>query len=197
MAPVTGAEQEGLGIAIGPAPNAMDSTRVAHPASNVESTVGAFHFVAFGTPKAAGSKRGFVLPGTKRVIITDDNPKSRPWKNQVAQAAGLAMDGRQLFNGPLSVEMRFMVARPKGHFGKNGLNATGRASPYPAKKPDALKLARGVEDAMSGVVYRDDAQIVHEVLTKEYGEPERVEVTMTELDGSPVLPPSRHYAVGF
>lgn len=32
--------------------------------------------------------------------------------------------------------------------------------------PDVLKLARGVEDALTGIVWRDDAQIVNESLSK-------------------------------
>ena len=45
-----------------------------------------------------------------------------------------------------------------------------------------LKLARAVEDAMSGVVYRDDAQVVTEVLRKRYGEPARAEVAIRPCD---------------
>ena len=39
-----------------------------------------------------------------------------------------------------------------------------------------LKLTRAVEDALTGLVWRDDAQVVDEVLSKRYGAPERVEV---------------------
>ena len=35
--------------------------------------------------------------------------------------------------------------------------------------PDVLKLARGVEDALTGIVWRDDAQIVNESLNKVVG----------------------------
>jgi Holliday junction resolvase RusA-like endonuclease len=39
----------------------------------------------------------------------------------------------------------------------------------PPVKPDVLKLARAVEDAMSGIIYKDDAQIVTERLCDRYG----------------------------
>ena len=131
----------------------------------------------YGSAKPAGSKRAFVIGGKAR--ITDANKNSKPWKMQVAQHAGEAMqtEGTALFDGPLRVVFTFYVARPKGHFKKDGtLSAAGRRQPYPAVKPDVLKLARGVEDALSGVVYRDDAQIVDEHLKKRYGTPERVEI---------------------
>jgi Holliday junction resolvase RusA-like endonuclease len=154
--------------------------------------------VVYGTAKPAGSKRGFVIPGTTRVSITDANPQSKPWKNQVAQVAGYQMQGRDMFDGPLAVVFRFVVARPRGHFKKDGsLNATGLRNPHPAKRPDVLKLARGVEDALSKVVYRDDSQIVDERLVKEYGEPDRVEITITELGPEPILEPSMQGALKF
>lgn len=138
------------------------------------------HVVVFGTPQPAGSKRAFVINGRARV--TDANAKSRPWKDQVAQHVGEMMLGRPIFEGALRVTFRFVVVRPKGHFkAAGGLSAAGRRRPYPTVKPDVLKLARGVEDALTGVSYRDDAQIVDERLVKEYGHPERVEITIEEI----------------
>ena len=50
-----------------------------------------------------------------------------------------------------------------------------------------LKLARAVEDALTGIVWRDDAQIVDEQLSKVYGEPARVEVDVAELEHATLL----------
>lgn len=136
----------------------------------------ALAFTVHGTPQPAGSKRAFVMQGRARVV--DANRKSAPWKERVAQVAGEIMAGRPLLQGPLEVTLRFFVHRPKGHHGKKGLLPSAPA--FPTVKPDALKLARGVEDALSGVVYRDDAQIVIERLEKHYG-PERVEIEVREL----------------
>jgi Holliday junction resolvase RusA-like endonuclease len=114
--------------------------------------------------------------------VKDDNPKSRPWKLQVAQRAGEAMLGRALFDGPMLLVLRFYRARPKGHFGTSGdLNAKGRRTPLPAVKPDTTKLVRGVEDALTGVVWRDDAQVCGQVALKEYGEPERVVIEVRPI----------------
>jgi Holliday junction resolvase RusA-like endonuclease len=134
-------------------------------------------FTVYGTPAPAGSKKAVPMGGRWGVI--DDSKRSRPWKNDVAQQAGLAMAGHEMLRGPIEVLFRFFVRRPKGHFGKRGLMPSAPA--YPAKKPDVLKLARAVEDALSGVVYNDDAQIVHELLVKEYGEPERVEIEVRPM----------------
>ena len=41
---------------------------------------------------------------------------------------------------------------------------------YPITKPDATKMLRAVEDAMTGIAWLDDAQIVRQVVTKRYAE---------------------------
>jgi Holliday junction resolvase RusA-like endonuclease len=137
-----------------------------------------------GAAQPAGSKRAFKL-GSGAVVVTDANKKATPWKREVADAAATAMlshaitENGTLVDGPLSVRMIFYVPRPKGHYGRKGLLPS--APPYPTKRPDVLKLARAVEDAMTGIVYRDDAQIVREQLVKDYGEPARVEITVERL----------------
>jgi len=134
-------------------------------------------FTVHGTPAPAGSKKA--VPMGKRWGVIDDSKKSRPWKNLVAQHAGDAMAGRELLQGPLHLVLRFYVRRPKAHFGASG--AIRPAAPrWPAQKPDATKLLRAVEDAMQGVVYRNDSQVVAQFVTKEWG-PERVEVEVREL----------------
>lgn len=135
------------------------------------------HIVVYGEAATAGSKRGFVNPTNGRVIITDDAKKSRPWKNNVAQAAAEQFDG-PILTCALDVEMIFVIARLKGHFG-TGRNAEvlkDSAPLQPTVRPDVLKLARAVEDALTGVVWRDDSLIVNESLQKRYGERACVEI---------------------
>lgn len=135
-------------------------------------------FTVVGKPQPAGSKRAFIIAG--RATVTDANAKSRPWKTQVSQVAAQNYTG-PLLRGPLKATFVFYAPRPKGHFGAKGLNKKGREARFPTSKPDALKLARGVEDALTGVIYGDDSQIVQEVLQKEYGEPARVEIRIEEI----------------
>jgi Holliday junction resolvase RusA-like endonuclease len=144
----------------------------------------AINFIVYGDAKPAGSKRAFALRKngvlTGRVAVTDANPKSKNWKQEVAHAARQAYSG-ELLDGPLCVSMRFYRVRPKGHYGATGLNSKGRSSKAPTSKPDVLKLARGVEDACTGIVWRDDAQIVSELISKDWGETARCEVTIERL----------------
>lgn len=134
-----------------------------------------------GTPKPAGSKRGFYIQKKKRVIITDDCRGSKDWKTDVKHAAQAIYKG-PLHECPIVLSLHFMVLRPKGHFrtGKNEGKLRDWARPFPISKPDVLKLARGVEDALTGVIWKDDAQIVTEHLYKRYADRPGVLIEITE-----------------
>lgn len=127
-------------------------------------------FTVHGEAATAGSKRGFYNKKAGRVMITDDSARSRPWKALVADAAIQAIGDRDPFAGPLVLELTFWVRRPKSHMGtgRNADRVKPAAPSHPAVKPDLLKLARAAEDALTGIAYADDAQIVTEILHKAY-----------------------------
>ena len=149
----------------------------------------ALTFTAIGRPQPAGSKRAFpirrggVVTG---VATTEDNLKSRPWKDSVAAAAMDALPaGRdELLTGPLELTIDFYLARHAGHYGsgRNREIVKASAPAWPTTRPDATKLTRAVEDALTGLVWRDDAQVVLQVVRKLYGTPERAEVTVAPYE---------------
>jgi Holliday junction resolvase RusA-like endonuclease len=108
------------------------------------------------------------------MFVRDSAKKGAPWRRQVAQAAGEAMNGAGLLDGALSLTVRFWVPRPKGHYGARGLRPS--APVYPTTRPDVTKLLRAIEDACTGIVWRDDAQVVVQHAIKAYGEPACAEV---------------------
>jgi len=128
-----------------------------------------------GKAEPAGSKKAFHNPkNPQHPIVTDDNRKAGPWKAEVKAAAMEAMRRRNghngLMEGPIQVAMTFIVPRPQAHFTSTGNpSAVAKRMPFPTVRPDLLKLARAIEDAMTGIVYRDDSQIVLERLQKVYG----------------------------
>lgn len=144
--------------------------------------------VVYGTAAPAGSKRQVPIGGKKggQMIMIEDAKKSKPWKQEITQAAGRVMDGRPILRGPIEAEFTFFRRRPKGHFGsgRNASQVRPSAPAFPTQKPDILKLTRAAEDALTGIAYNDDAQIVSEHIHKRYGEPERVEILLHQLNGS-------------
>jgi Holliday junction resolvase len=119
-----------------------------------------------GLCKPAGSKRGFFNKKSGKVMIVDACAKSRPWKTDVKAFAAAAYQGAPLM-GPVEVIMVFYMPRPKGHYNAKG-EIKLSSPPYPTTRPDLLKLARGCEDALTGIIYKDDSQIVSEYLVKVY-----------------------------
>ncbi len=134
----------------------------------------ALRFVVPGKPQPRGSKVSFVPihPKTKMhyrrpngTIITatkDDNPESEPWMRLAARRAKRIMDGRTLFDGAVALNVRWYFERPKCHY-RTGKFADQLRADSPVdhiQKPDCDKLKRCLGDALSGVVYVDDYQIV-------------------------------------
>lgn len=136
-------------------------------------------FVVHGKAAPAGSKRAFVQGGRAQVV--DANKNAKPWKNQVAAAALDAYTG-PLLDQPLVVNITETRIRPKSHYRTNGqLNKKGRATPYPVGPPDTGKIARGIHDALEGVLYRNDSLIVDGWNAKVWGDREHTEITVIPL----------------
>lgn len=119
--------------------------------------------------------------------VREDNPATRPWRAAVAWEATAAMQGGALFTRPVVVEARFVFPRPPSHYraGQNAHLLTASAPRFHDRAPDLDKLQRAIGDALSGVLLRDDKQIVAWHTVKRYGavdEPARADVTVTELD---------------
>lgn len=146
-------------------------------------------FTVYGVPQPAGSKRAFPNRKTGGVIVTDDAAGSRPWKQEVAHTANASVTSYgwpRATREPVRLDVTFVIPRPKGHHGtgRNLGTVKGSAPAWPGVKPDATKLLRAVEDAMAGIVYYDDAQVVQQAVYKRYGHPARVEITATLLPAS-------------
>ena len=142
-------------------------------------------FTVLGRSQPGGSKRPVRAGGKPggRILLIEDARRSKPWRALVAAAAREAMAGHAPLIGPLLLEVDFYLARPAGHYGsgRNADRVRPAAPRYPAVRPDTTKLLRSLEDALTGSVWRDDAQVVTQVARKRYGHPERAEVTVEVL----------------
>ena len=127
-------------------------------------------FFVPGTPATAGSKKGFYNKKLKRVMIVDDNEKQKPWMNTVKFFAQQVYQG-PLLNCPLKLTVEYRLLRPQGHYGtgrNSGVLKPKYKCPYQAVKPDLGKLTRAVEDALTGVVWRDDSRVSIHATRKVY-----------------------------
>ena len=148
----------------------MRRTAIQHTIERYTEMNKVVEFVARGVPQPGGSKRAFINKHTGRLVVVDDNPKAKRWKRIVAVAADDAMKlaGREVVADlPLEVTFLFGMPRPKAHWKKSG-GLTASARPWPSVRPDTTKLIRSTEDALTGVVWADDAQVVRQYATKQY-----------------------------
>ena len=135
-------------------------------------------FYVAGVPQPGGSKKAFYNPKIGRAIITEDNPKSKPWRAAVAAAASEVF--KEVLDGPLHVRFEFFFTRPKGHYrtGKNSGMLKTDAPAYPDVRPDASKCTRSSEDALKGIAWRDDSQIVSQFASKRYADSAGARITV-------------------
>ena len=131
-----------------------------------------WRFVVSGKAQPGGSKRAFYNQRTGRAMIVDANPKAKAWQKIVAAKAREAMGSEPPISGPLRMCLVFYLDRPRSHYrtGKYSGDLLRAAPKYPIYKPDTTKLVRCFEDAMTGIVYEDDAQIVAQEARKLYGQ---------------------------
>ncbi|HXP82593.1 MAG TPA: RusA family crossover junction endodeoxyribonuclease [Verrucomicrobiae bacterium] len=126
-------------------------------------------FTVYGTPVPQGSMKAFLRPGSKFPVVTSDNKKLKPWRQEVTLCAMKVFRAPVLKPRALWVNVLFFLSRPPSKSVK---------IEYPGTKPDIDKLLRGVLDALTGVAYEDDSQICRVSVQKNYGRPERAEITV-------------------
>ena len=114
-------------------------------------------FFVPGRPIAQGSKRH-----VGRGILVESAKDLGPWRERVALAAHNAMNGQPLLDGPISLVLEFVLPRPK--------SAPKRSTPPAVKRPDVDKLTRACFDALTGVIFSDDAQVIDIYASKRIAE---------------------------
>lgn len=149
----------------------------------------ALDFFVMGTPVPQGSKRAWYSEAQKRVFMTEDaGVRHSTWRFELATYARAEVGNAEPMTGPLSVALTFIQHRPLAHYGtgKNAKELKPSALPYPIKPPDIDKLTRAVFDAMTSIVWVDDAQVVAATIRKRYchrWEQEGVHIVIGVLNG--------------
>ncbi len=119
--------------------------------------------------------------GAKAYAVPSNNNKLKKYRKLIAAYACSAMQAKYgavtIFaqDVPIELELTFTFARPAS------VKASKR--PMPIVKPDCDKLIRSIGDALTGVVYQDDAQIVSIIARKEYGTKEGVQIIVRRMYG--------------
>jgi Holliday junction resolvase RusA-like endonuclease len=141
------------------------------------------NFTVLGKVEPQGSIRAFVIQadpkaGRSRASarLTSTNPKMKPWRQQIGwtalaarNEAGWRLQPKEV---PFRLDATFYIERPK---------SITKSRTWPTVKPDYDKLTRAATDALTGVLWTDDAQVVQATIQKRYGSPARAVFTVRTL----------------
>jgi crossover junction endodeoxyribonuclease RusA len=115
-----------------------------------------------GRPTPKGSFKPIKSAG--RVWLKPDSSDAlSAWVANLRAAISTPHDVTQ---SAVSVDVTFFLARPKKHYTKKGLRLD--APTWVNRMPDLDKLLRAVLDALTGVVWHDDQQVVRVVAGKRW-----------------------------
>lgn len=141
-------------------------------------TLGILEMWVPGRPQTAGSKRAFKTKIGK-VVVTESGDRSAKasWRSDLRDAAirkrRTAWTVDEPVDVPIAIEAVFVRPRPSSQMrsGRHAGALKDSAAPLrPVSRPDATKLLRAAEDALTGVLWIDDAQIVYQVVHKAWGD---------------------------
>lgn len=119
-------------------------------------------FVVWGVPIQKGSARAFMPKGWTRPVITSDTRRGlKEWEHAIRVVA--QEHAGQMFTEAVHVDLLFVLPRPK---------SLPKRVRHHLKKPDIDKLSRAALDAMTGIVWKDDSQVVALQAHKRYPETE-------------------------
>src|SRR5688572_25891060 len=138
-------------------------------------------FTVPGVPKQQGSKR-LLKPRSRPAVMVED-ADVKPWRTAVGFKAAEAMRGTPPTEDPVAIVVTFHFPRPDAHYNrpKSVRLLKASAPSWVAKAPDLDKLVRAIGDALTGIVYRDDRQIVTCEASKVFSDTPGVHVKAWEV----------------
>ncbi|API59540.1 hypothetical protein BSL82_09625 [Tardibacter chloracetimidivorans] len=128
----------------------------------------------------------FVVPGEpvawaragKNGKFSFTPPKQRNFGAMVKILAAEAMDGREPYDGPVKLLVDVCLAIPASK-PKKWQNDAALRLIRPVKKPDWDNAGKIISDALNGIVWNDDAQVIEATVRKFYDLTPRVQVMVT------------------
>lgn len=134
-----------------------------------------------GDPRGKGRPRSRIAGAHGRQFVqvyTDAD--TRAYETRLRNAATLAMSGRDMLTGALEVWVVARFAVPKSWSNKRRIQALA-GDVRPTGKPDWDNVGKVATDAFNGVVYSDDSQIVHCIVSKLYSDDPALVVTVKPI----------------
>ena len=126
----------------------------------------------------------FVIPGNPISLNTAyptgrDNRRhlsedGTAFKNDVGWMAKQALNGRKMFKWPIRISIEF-------YFDDDSHEMKDRKMKQKGHRRDVDNGAKLIVDAMTGVTYNDDSEVVNVELWKDYAQTPRIEIEIIQL----------------
>jgi hypothetical protein len=133
-------------------------------------------FTVQGTPQAKGRPRFRIAGG---YVSTYTDAKTKTYESIIAVSAVRAMGSSRPLETPVSVDLYIRVPVPLSHSKKRANDCVSGVE-RPTKKPDIDNIIKIYLDAMNGIIYRDDTQVVRVSAKKVYSMVAGVDVCVRE-----------------
>jgi len=111
-----------------------------------------------------------VVPTQRGPRVIHYSSRVAQWHNLIREAALTAIPQHWPIDASIEIDMVFVLPRPKYHRKPNGTLREKYREAQHVSMPDLDKLARAVLDALTGIAWRDDAQVGYIMATKQYGD---------------------------
>lgn len=132
-------------------------------------------FFVPGKPQGKGRPRAVARGKFVRMYTP---AKTATYESTVALAASQAMAGREPFTGPVEALMTMVLPVPSSWSRRKQADATAGLV-VPTTKPDMDNVVKAVFDAVNGIVWTDDVQVVGLRVRKVYGATPGVQVIVS------------------
>jgi len=133
-----------------------------------------------------------------QITMTHNNSKQlKKWEKKVADRAILALrdsGDSAMLTGAIIVQVKFYIQRPQNHYVNNNNGPDHDRDRYgnrplkanyeklwPLQDPDTDKMMRSINDAIQGVLFKDDNQVVGCIPFKFWNSREGVSIVVREV----------------
>jgi len=146
-----------------------------------------YSFFVAGKPATSGSKKAFLNKRTGKIILAPDNIGQRPWMDSVRWAFMQTYGRLVPLTGPIDLRITFYLKRPKSHYRTQNGQISHQLKPgapiWHISMPDRTKLLRASEDALTGIAWRDDAQVCCGMTNKVYADgPTGAQISISTIE---------------
>ena len=117
-----------------------------------------------------------------RGVVAYEKKEMKVWRAECSKLISEAFETEKLIEAPLLIDVSFYIEPPKYiHFKKKLKEKLEAEEIFCSKKPDIDNYLKALLDSMTGVVFKDDGQVVECRARKLYSLKPRIEFEIKEI----------------